>query len=336
VRRTLEALFRHTFQVLLLVIFFPLIGVACTYFFVPKTYQASSSLWALRRYAVIGATGSESDLTSTPSETQATALTDLLQTRSFTLDVAQGIDLAPTLGLSASVVNDPQQFQQALFTEISTHVVVTAAGYNLFKITYINRNPQIAQQVVQAVIREYGSQSQGLSVAEGKELLVSYQAQLQSATQAENQAVNAEAHYLAQHPGLASSPAAQAADPQYQQLEAARSQAEANVENIQNTIETIQQSISTTGGNSDTLFQTIDSPHVTPVSRTKDYLVGGGVGLGVALLTVLIFLVILVRRDRAIYSTGDVQEVVNLPVIMQLPHLTAASLASLVDDTLAG
>lgn len=332
-KRTLEALFRHSWQIFLLLMLFPVVGVAVTYVFVPRTYQATASLWALHRYAVIGATGAESDLTATPSQTQATALTDLLQTRSFTQAVTQGIDLAHPLGLGSSVIADPQQLQQALFTEISTHVVVTASGYNLFKLSYINRDPLVAQQIIRAVISNYGSQSLGLSVAEGKDLLTSYQAQLQSVMQTENAAVNAEAQYLQQHPDLASSPTKQAADPQYQQLEAARVQAQASVETIQNQINTLQQSIGTTGGSTNTLFQTLDAPQVTPVSRTKSYLVGGGVGLGVALLADIIFLVLLVRRDRAIYSPSDLEEVVALPVIMRLPRLTAASVLSLVSDS---
>ncbi len=328
-KRTLEAVFRHLFRLLLLIVVFPLVGVAVMYFLVPRSYQATAALWALHRYEVIGATGPESDLTSTPSQTQTAALTDLLQTRSFTLKVAQGIDLASSLGLSASVQNDPQQLQDALFHEISTHVLVTATGYNLFTIAYTNHDPQIAQQIVQAVIRDYGTQSQNLSVAEGQNLLTNYQAQLQSATEAEKNAVNAESQYLAQHPDIASSPAKQAADPQYQQLDAARVQAVANVQNIQNTIDTIQQAISSTGGSSSTLYQTIDSPQVLPVSRTKNYLVGGGIGLGVALLADIIFLVVLVRRDRAIYSTSDLQDIVVVPVLMQLPRLTAASVSLL-------
>jgi hypothetical protein len=53
----------------------------------------------------------------------------------------------------------------------------------------------------------------------------------------------------------------------------------------------------------------------------------------VALLADIIFLVLLVRRDRAIYSPSDLEGVVALPVIMRLPRLTAASVLSLVSDS---
>ena len=169
------------------------------------------------------------------------------------------------------MTSDPQELQDALFTEISTKVVVTPLGYNLFSLSYINSRWQVAQQMLQSVIKEYGLQSQGLSVVEGQNFLASYQTELQTAQRTAQAAVNAEAQYVAQHPALAASPAKQAVDPEYQQLDAARVQAQANVQSIQSAINLIQQSISATGGSASTLFQVIDFPQVQgSVSRTKD------------------------------------------------------------------
>src|SRR5947209_2703031 len=105
-------------------------GVGFAYFYYPHKYQSTASLWAFRRYVIIGATGPESDLSSTPAQTQATALSELLQSRSFALLVAKGTDLAPTLSLSSSVLADPQLLDDALVNDISHNVVVTAQGYN--------------------------------------------------------------------------------------------------------------------------------------------------------------------------------------------------------------
>ena len=63
--------------------------------------------------------------------------------------------------------------------------------------------------MLQSVIKEYGLQSQGLSVVEGQNL-ASYQTELQTAQRTAQAAVNAEAQYVAQHPALAASPAKQA------------------------------------------------------------------------------------------------------------------------------
>ena len=92
--RTLEAIFRHPLQLLILIILPPIIAVAVAYFMTPRTYQSTASVWALQRYFVIGATGPESNLAAFPAQTQATALTELLQTRTFALAVAQTVLVA--------------------------------------------------------------------------------------------------------------------------------------------------------------------------------------------------------------------------------------------------
>ena len=332
VRRTLEIFFRHLWPMLVLIVLFPIIGVGVAYVMVPKMYQSTASVWALHRYVVISPTGPESDLTATPAQTQATELEDLLQTRSFALQVVAGINLAPTLNLSANVLNDPQQLQDALFLELAKNVIPTATGYQLFTVSYINRDPRVAQQIVQSVIQNYGTQSQTLSVEEGKNLLTTYQAQLQQAKTQQDQAVTAQERYAATHPHL--SQAELASDPQYQQLDAATKQAEANVQNIQEQINTIQQSIGTNSSGANTLFQVVDTPQLPqlPLDRKSKFLMGGGIGLAVALLTDIIYLIILVRRDRAIYSSYDLQGVIASPVLMQLPALTTTSISLLTSS----
>lgn len=336
-RRNLEAVFRHPIQLLTLLIVLPIAGVAVVYLMVPRTYQVTASLWALHRYAVIGATGSETDLTSTPAQTQATALSELLQTHAFVDGVVKGVDLAPTLNLGASVTNDPQQLENALFSEISKHVVATPQAYNLFEISYTNPNPQIAHQIVASVISQFGAQSLGLSVVEGQNLLASYQVQLANAQKALNTAANAEAQYASAHPTskLTSDPQLVTNDPQLASLDAARLQAQTTVQNIQATINTIQESIGAQGTNVSTLFQVLDAPQVPdrPVSRFKSYLLGGGAGLAVALLASALFLVILVRRDHTMYSAVELQHIVAPPVVMQLPNLSPATISLLIQST---
>ena len=106
-------------------------------------------------------------------------------------------------------------------------------------------------------------------------------------------------------------------DPQYALLDTQRQQAQLTVQNLHNTINTIQQAITTQGTQSSTLFQVVDTPQVPyqPVSRTKNYLIGGGAGLVVALLACVIYLVIVVRRDQGVYWAEDLQEVVAYPII---------------------
>ncbi len=310
----------------------PIIGVAVEYVNVPRTYQSSASLWALQRYFVITPTGLESDLTSPPAQTQAGAISELLQTRVFALAAVKGIDLAPTLGLSPSA--NPQQLQDALYSNISRNVVVTAPAYNLFVISYTNRDPRIAQQVVQSIITTYGEQSLALSTAEGQNLLAAYQTQLAQAQKGLNHAVNAETDYISAH-HLAQNQLA--SDPQYALLNSQKAQAQSTVQNIQNTIAMIQQSIGT-GANVGSLFRVIDAPRIPDqsASRTKNYLLGGGIGLGAALLACIIYLIIIIRTDHGVYDPDDLQNSRAFPVIMQLPNLSHATISLLTTPATPG
>src|SRR5205814_9354086 len=102
------------------------------------------------------------------------------------LTVAKQSNVVSTLNLNSSTLADPQHLDQALFAEISKHVLVVSGGYNLFTISYANRNPQIAQRVVAAVIQDYSIQSQSFTVAEAQQLLDNYNTQLAKVEQAYN------------------------------------------------------------------------------------------------------------------------------------------------------
>jgi hypothetical protein len=331
VRRTLEVIFRRPLQLLLLIIVLPPIGVAIAYFMIPRTYQTTATLFALQRYAIIGATGPESDLQATPADTQSTALTELLRSQTFVLTVAKESNVVSSLNLSPSVMANPQLLDAALFAEISKNVLVVSQGSTLYTISYANHIPQIAQQVVAAVIKNYGILTQTFSIAEAQQLLESYHSQLAKSQQAVNAAVTAELKYKVDHPSLSNTDLAN--DPQYQQLDIQKQQAQATLSNIQTDIATVQQEIAAQGSS---LFRVLDPPVANniPLSRTKDYLVAGGIGLGIALLGCVLYIVIQVRRNRVVYTAFELQEVSTFPVIMQLPTVAPETVPMLVEHTL--
>ncbi|MBA2286914.1 MAG: hypothetical protein H0W02_15690 [Ktedonobacteraceae bacterium] len=328
--RVLEVVFRHPIDLLVLIVVLPVLGLAVGYL-LPRSYQTTASLWALRRYTVIGATGPETNLLATPSATQATALTELLQSRDFALTVARESNLASTL--DANVQADPQLRDVTMFNDISQHVQVAAQGYNLYVLSYTQRNPKIAQQVVAAVIRNYGLQSQSFSVVEGHRLLDSYQTQQAKAQHDVDSAVAAEASYIAAHSKL--SRIDLLSDPQYSLLHAQTQQAQTTLANIQTKIDTLNQDLNSQGTTADSLFKVLDAPLVAakPVSRTKELLIAGGVGLGVALLACIVYVLILVRRNHGVYTPLDLRKVTDFPVVMQLPRVSRPSVPLLVAPT---
>lgn len=246
--RILEIMFRHSKQLILLLIVPTLIGLAIAVFVLPPTYQAEATLWALRIYRTDTSNASASNPQSTPGGTQAAALTELLQTHVFVVGIAEVAGIGQTAGSSlSSGLASPSDAQ---LKELSQQIHVTAQGDNLVDITYSNSDPHLAQRVVQAVIQLYG------------EFTVSQ--------------------------GTASSS-------------------------------------NTTG----VYFNVLDAPALPtkPDSLTKRLLGGGGVALALAILVATLYVVILARRDHAVYNSQDAQKVAGLPIIMQLPTLSPAAVS---------
>ncbi|HYK86613.1 MAG TPA: hypothetical protein VEV19_14685 [Ktedonobacteraceae bacterium] len=335
-RRFLETFFRRPLLFLVLLVLLPLIGVGVSYIYFPRTYQTTASLWAFRRYSIIGATGPESDLYATPAQTQATALTELLQSRTFALQVVKGIKLAPTLSLSSAILSDPQLLNDSLYNEISHHVLATSQGYNLYTVSYTNRDAQIAKQVVDATIHEFGVVGANFSIVEGQRLLANYQAELAQAQLNAEKAAAVQEQYLIDHPNLTRPGVAPLNDPKYALLDVQRVQAENAVQNLEMSISTINQEINTQGKNADSFFNVLDIPTVanTPLSRLKYYEVGAGIGAGIALVGWILYLLISMRRDRSVYTALDIQKVVSLPVVMQLPQLPVETVPLLLEQAM--
>jgi len=335
----LEAIFRRPLHLLMLIMLLPAMSVALVYFVAPRTYQSTAKLWASNRFAIIGTTSRGSDQLAAAAQTQAAALSELLQTRSFALTVAHETAAAGTLNLDSSARSAPQMLDDALFGEISRNVTVNAQGDSLFEISYANRDPRVAQHVVEAIVKTYGSQGTDLSVLVDQRLLESYQKQLAIAEQDANAAVAAESTYLLEHPKLSQNPNVTPSqlltDPNYALLDQKRVQAQSILQNLENNIATLKQTISDQSVSSNSLFEVIDAPKVAsrPVSRLKLLLIAGGIGLAVAMLGCAFYIVISARRDHGVYTDRDLQKVTDLPVAMQLPRLTSSTMPLLVEES---
>jgi capsular polysaccharide biosynthesis protein len=336
VRHVLEIIFRRLLLLLIIIVALPLISVVITYLVVPHTYMASASLWALRRYEIIGDTTIQPNPPPTPADTQVAALSTLLQTRNFDLSVANQANLALTL--DANISSSPTLRDQAMVDDIAKHVQVASQGDNLFTVVYTNRNAQIAQKVVTAVVQNFALQSAGFSQLQGQHLLDNYQKQLADAAQSADTAAAKETQYLAAHPQVARNilyagpDYAQLFDPEYGILHAQSLQTLSRLQAIQNQMATVQLEVAEQAGNADTLFKVVDAPVVPtqPEGRSKSFLTYGGAGLGIALLACAIYIIVLVRGDQALYTKLDLRTMGLYPVVIQLPHVTSSDMLALV------
>jgi hypothetical protein len=284
----------------------------------------------LRLYDINDQANQANDPSATPAQTQATALAQLLQTRTFALAVAHETALASTLSLDANTIRNPQLLDDALVREISRNVQVASAGNNLFVVSYKNRDPKVAQQVVASVVHRYAIQARSTALDFGQQLLKDYQAQLTKTKHDLSAAQTAEAQYPSTH---RESESQLLADPQYILLHAQTVQAQAKLQDIQMSIDTIYKGIAQQGADTNSLFEVIDAPVVAiqPVSRLQLLLAAGGIGLALALLASSLYIIILVRRDRAMYTPIDIQNLLALPVVAQLPHLAPTTISALLE-----
>jgi hypothetical protein len=335
-RRVLEVVFRRLPLLLLIIVVLPVVSVAITYFVVPRSYLSSASLWALRRYEIIGDTAVQPNPPPTPAETQVAALSTLLQTRDFDLAVANQANVA--LMLDASIAQVPALRDKALFDDIAKHVLVVSQGNNLLTINYANRDAQVAQKVVAAVVQNFALQSAGFSRLQGQHLLENYQKQLADAAQSANTAAANETNYLAQHPQVARNilfagpDYAQLFDPQYGMLHAQSLQALSRLQAIQNQMATVQLQVAEQAGNADTLFKVVDAPVVARQAegRMKLFLTYGGAALGIALLACVLYVIMLVRGDQSVQTKLDINALVPYSVVMQLPQISSRNMSELV------
>lgn len=324
-QRVLEIVFSRWIQLLALFAL-PVVIAAGIVMTQPREYQASATLLALRRYSVVGATGAEQDFSATPASTQTTALMEVLQTKSFDMAVAQDANLAKTL--PPSVQESPDQLDSAIFDDLSTHVTPTTVGYQVLSITYVNRSPAVAKAVVAAVVKEYGVFASQFAVSESQQLLLIYQDELLQTKSAAQKAADAVANYLRDHPNATTS-----RDPFFAELQSNADSAQQAVTSVQNQIDQINNTVLTLGTDTNTLFKVVDAPATAaqPVSRTKILLTGGAIGLVIGILFCILFVVVVMRRDRSIYSVTDLQRITEAPILMQIPRLSPRLLAQTVE-----
>ena len=327
--RILRTIAQYPIQLALLILLPIAIGGGVAYL-LPRHYQATATLWALHSYEALTATSVDSANQATPAETQVTALMELLQTRSFSLRVAQETALAETL--PASYQSDPQSRDSALAADIA-QVQVQTQGYDLFSISYAASDPRITQQVVAAVIHEYGLQAQKSVVPQEQNLLATYQSELSQDQQNTQSAVAAQALYTESHPNLTQSQLQ--SDSHYQQLQAQAQLAQSNLQNLQTSIATLQQYVATHQSVAANLYEVVDAPLVPtqPVSRLKTLLLGAGTGLVIAILAAALFIALMMRRDRRVYTGKDLQKVTAFPIVMELPRLEHTVVAKLILKT---
>jgi hypothetical protein len=237
----------------------PLLGaiaLGALAFKAPAKYQSTASLWIdngpLAGSSLNSSTGGQ------PSASEQTLLTELLATKNFDLDVANGS------GLKAYVKSQggaAQQVSTNLESAVAAGVGSSTPGPQILELTFTGPTPAIAQSALQSLITHLQNAMAYYGQTFGQSAQAYYSSQVKTATAALTKATGEAATYLRAHPGATSQ-----TDQQYAALLAEEQSANGQLANATSQLNQAQSQAAGDGGAS-TLVRVVDAPSV-PTSPT--------------------------------------------------------------------
>ncbi len=310
-RRFVAAFFRHPFLLILPAIIIPLIVV-----FLVRS-AASSYTSTATVYVVKAAVNTGDNPYATPAQNLNAGLAEAIHSQqSFVLKIANQTDMPKSYPKGTADIDDQ------MVARIRAGMVITTTGTHYIVITYNDRDPRIAAQVVNAVLPAYVAQSIQFAQQNADNLIAEYRSQYQAAQDQYITDSDQYKNYIQQHPDINVD-----TDPTLAQLQA-------QVKTDLNNIQAYQQKIQNLTVNADILSNvpsySVTDPGLVPTAptvKTKTTITAmiGGVALGLG--TSLGLIGLLALWDRRIHSRDDLQEAVDLQVLEVVPNL-----AGLGDD----
>jgi uncharacterized protein involved in exopolysaccharide biosynthesis len=223
-----------------------------------STYQASASLWIDNPPPLgssLNATGSTAAVT--PSTQVQTLLTELLATREFVFQVADGSQLLPYLR-----ANSPGALDDAIMASVGPETSSSAPGPQVLTIDYKGPTAAVAQSVLQRLIVGLQSSAYKYGDVYVSSTLNYYKSQANSASATVKATQNEIARYLREHPG-----ASVTADPAYAALNAAAQAASAQLTQAETS--RVQASGALRVGANSPIVKVVDKPTLPSATSTS-------------------------------------------------------------------
>jgi uncharacterized protein involved in exopolysaccharide biosynthesis len=257
-----------------------------------------------------------------PAQNEAAEMQQKLASPSFVVGVATKTDLAQRYNLGA------EAGQSQASTRVTSEIAINPLGWNVLQIIVSDKEPHLAQQIVQALLESYQSYYQTRWQQMDKQAQTFYLGQQQTAKAAVDADTKQLQEYCRTHQEACSS--LNPTDPALAQLHSQLDQDQQTLTAIQAKLTAIAADVQATDPTVSQLFQVTDAPHVPtrPTLDKKKLLVtytGGGLAAALALVALIVF--IRTQLDRKVYGEDDlriIQEdleltlgggIVTLPVI---------------------
>jgi uncharacterized protein involved in exopolysaccharide biosynthesis len=331
--RYLETFYRHRLLVLTPVLLAVAIAVSIV-LVQPKTYDSTARIWFYRTdLATIGQTQ------VTVADQQAAVLRELLNARSFDLNVGQRGPLSSyvaaagggssflsrlgeRLGLAGawSSGSGSASVDDHVYKILSKTVAVTATGAQVVEVNFAAPNAEVAKDTLQALVDEFAADVLSNRRAQAQAVVDFYDQQLTAQAQVVAAAEANVTKYLAAHPRsrtdgpspdvalIALTNTAEQARAEYAQFVVGQNQAKLDLA-AQNTPE---------GAG----FRVLDVPNLpnTPDGNGPALVRAGVAGLAVGLLVAVFSLLTLTAADTSIRHPAEVRRALGVRLVGEIPR----------------
>jgi uncharacterized protein involved in exopolysaccharide biosynthesis len=337
-QRYLETFFRHRRPLIAPVVIALVVSVG----FValqPRTYQATAQIW-FNSTTIAGDT-SQVNAYLTPAQVGEGVLQELLQTRSFCVNVGQRGPLADYMQQGHMPASDPlstalgaldqlrgkaatnqrQAVDDAVQALLQKQVTVSVTGAQIVTVNFTYSNPYIAAGTLKELVKEFSDQVLAAQQVKNRQQLNSLIQQVQDEQKQVDAADAALASYLNQHPALRSATGGSPADPTYAGLQQVSTQAHTQYADLVQKRDQAQLIQNQLGQGSTSDFRVITPATLPdrPQSFSRTLISGLGAGLLVGLLVAMVALVALVLADQTLRTPGDVERTLGLKVVGVVP-----------------
>ncbi len=307
-RRFVAAFFRHPFLLILPAILIPLIVVFIVRSFA-SSYQSQATIY-VPKDPYLSVTTSNNPF-ATPAQSVASNMAQfVLNDRDFVLEVARHTDMPKTYPKGTAGVDD------LIVSRIRAGLKITPSSANFILIQYSDDEPQIAAQVINALLQVYLTESLRIEQQTINDQINALNQQIQADLQQLNQDAQNRDQYISSHPNIDPN-----TDANYAAYDAAYRNDLVKLQSDQQRL----QALNSRGNFANELipYTIADAPRVptAPVVKTKTTITAmiGGVALGLGVSLGLIGL--LAVADRRIHSRDDLVEVMPVPVLEVVPRL---------------
>jgi uncharacterized protein involved in exopolysaccharide biosynthesis len=333
--RFLETYYRHRLLLTApMVVVFLVVG--CWLFLQPPSYDSTARLWVEKQTVV---QNPNDNPYVTPAQAQSAALGELLATKYFCVKVGHRSPLAEVLsqpsqpgqlhrllaqvgvGSASATVPSQRDLDDALFNVVSKQTSVLPAGPEMMTITFRAGTPELSALVAQAIADQFIDEILSGQRVQVDAAIEFYAGQVK---QAQAQLSDADAKvdaYLAAHPEQRSQSAVPDATltqlkrnddglrTRYQDLLSKRDQADQN--------RTALTQVGLSG------IRVLDKalPPTSATSGKKLAIEGGAVGLGLAIVILVVGILLLTLIDSTVRKPEEVEQVLDLRLVGTVPRL---------------